>query len=231
MSQFADTNAIANQTVGHIAATLPGAAAIFQGHGVDFCCGGDRTLADAAAKRALDLDALIEELAAATPVEDVSWDAAPTVELIEHIITRYHSVHLRELPWLIRLAHKVEAAHKDKARVPAGLVDLLSSLLAGINVHQRREEVVLFPMMQAGGGPMIEAAIATMRAEHDDHGAVLAEIDRLTQNRTAPDDACATWRALCVGLTKFHDDLMMHVHLENNILFPRFAGNHATHAA
>ncbi|MHB1302281.1 MAG: iron-sulfur cluster repair di-iron protein [Acidiphilium sp.] len=231
MSQFADTKAIAGQTVGHIAATLPGAAAIFQGHGVDFCCGGDRTLADAAAKRALDLDALIGELAAANPVGEVSWDTASTADLIEHVITRYHSVHLRELPWLIRLAHKVEAAHKENGRVPAGLADLLSRLLAGINVHQRREEVVLFPMMQAGGGPMIEAAIATMRAEHDDHGAVLAEIDRLSRNRTAPDDACATWRALCVGLTKFHDDLMTHVHIENNILFPRFAGNSATHAA
>ena len=231
MSQFADTNAIAGQAVGHIAATLPGAAAIFQSHGVDFCCSGDRTLADAAAKRALDLDALIDELAAASPAAEESWNAAPTADLIEHIITRYHSVHLRELPWLIRLAHKVEAAHKDNARVPAGLADLLSRLLAGVNVHQRREEVVLFPMMLAGGGPMIEAAIATIRAEHDDHGAALTEIDRLTQNRTAPGDACATWRALCVGLTKLHDDLMMHVHLENNILFPRFAGNPATHAA
>ena len=157
-------------------------------------------------------------------------DDVPTARLIEHIKTRYHAVHLRELAWLIRLAGKVEVAHADNAVVPAGLADLLARLRAEMTLHQKREEVVLFPMMLTGGGPMIAAAIATMRAEHDDHGASLSAIDRLTHGRTAPDDACATWRALCTGLTKFHNDLVMHVHLENNVLFPRFADTRAADA-
>jgi regulator of cell morphogenesis and NO signaling len=232
MSQLADVSVFAGQTVGRIAATLPGAAGIFQDHGVDFCCGGDQTLAAAAAKRALDVDTLISELAAANPAGEATGfaDDVPSAQLIEHIKTRYHAVHLRELTWLIRLAGKVEAAHRHSAVVPAGLVDVLARLRAEMTLHQKREEVVLFPMMLAGGGPMIAAAIATMRAEHEDHGASLSAIDRLTHGRTAPDDACATWRALCTGLTKFHNDLVMHVHLENNILFPRFANTSAAGA-
>ena len=225
MSQFADVSGLAGQTVGRIAGTMPGAAGVFQDHGIDFCCGGERTLADAAAKRALDIDALISELAAANSMGDAREvaDNVPSARLIEHIKTRYHAIHLRELRWLIRLAGKVEAAHRHSAVVPMGLADLLARLRAEMTLHQKREEVVLFPMMLAGGGPMIAAAIATMRAEHDGHGASLAAIDRLTHGRTAPADACATWRALCAGLTKFHNDLVMHVHLENNVLFPRFA--------
>jgi regulator of cell morphogenesis and NO signaling len=231
MNQFADVSGFAGQTVGRIAATWPGAG-VSQDHGVDFCCGGDQTLADAAAKRALDVDAIISELAAAGPAGDATElaDDVPSARLIEHIKTRYHAIHLRELPWLIRLAGKVEAVHRHNAVVPAGLGDLLARLLAEMTVHQKREEIVLFPMTLAGGGSIIAAAIATIRAEHDDHGASLSAIDRLTHGRTAPNDACATWRALCTGLTKFHNDLVLHVHLENNVLFPRFANTRADDA-
>ena len=232
MSQFADVSELAGQKVGRIAATMPGAAGVFQDRGVDFCCGGEQTLADAAARQALDVDALIGELAAAGPAGDAQEfaDDVPSAQLIEHIKTRYHAIHLQELAWLMLVAGKVEAAHRHNAVVPAGLGDLLARLRAEMILHQKREEVVLFPMMLAGGGPMIAAVIATMRAEHDDHGASLAAIDRLTHGRTAPGDACATWRALCAGLTKFHNDLVMHVHLENNVLFPRFANTSAADA-
>ena len=232
MIQFADVSGLAAQKVGRIAATLPGAAGVFQDHGVEFCCGGDQTLADAAARRALDVEAIISEIAAAGPARDAMEfaDDVPSARLIEHIKTRYHAIHLRQLPWLIRLAGKIEAAHRHNAVVPAGLGDLLARLREEMTVHQKREEAVLFPMMLAGGARMIAAAIATMRAEHDDHGASLSAIDRLTHGRTAPDDACATWRALCTGLTRFHNDLVMHVHLENNVLFPRFANTRTADA-
>lgn len=219
------TNAeLSSLPIGQIAAMLPGAAAVFLHHGVDFCCGGGQRLADAAAARSLDLPSVLAELAEVPAATNDAWYDADTAQLIEHIKTRYHAVHLRELPWLIRLARKVEAAHKDNPEVPRGLTDLLIRINAEVKIHQQREEVILFPMMLRGGAPMIASAIATMRAEHDDHGIALAEIDRLTHDRMAPIDACPTWKALCLGLTKFHDDLTLHVHLENNILFPRFGG-------
>ncbi|HEX7388461.1 MAG TPA: DUF542 domain-containing protein [Acidiphilium sp.] len=213
---------LASLPVGHIAATMPGAAAVFIQHGVDFCCGGDQRLAEAAAARNLDLATVIAELGEWTDAADQAWNDAETPVMIEHIKIRYHETHLRELPTLIQLARKVEAAHKNNAVVPAGLGDLLSRLFAEIRVHQQREEIVLFPMLLRGGDPMAASAIATMRAEHDDHGAALTEIDRLTHGRTVPPDGCATWNALCTGLTKLYEDMIMHVHLENNILFPRF---------
>lgn len=227
MSRIHDPTKFATMPVGRVAAVVPGAAAIFLRHGVDFCCGGEQSLAEAAAARDLDLQGMIVSLAEMPDAMDDAWFDAETASLIAHIRARYHDVHLRELPWLIRLAGKVEAVHKDNPAVPRGLTDLLARISAEIRVHQQREEVILFPMMLRGGGTMIASAIATMRAEHDDHGTALAQIDRLSHGRTAPAGACSTWKALCVGLTKFHDDLTMHVHLENNILFPRFAGEPA----
>lgn len=217
------TNAeLSTLPIGQIAAMLPGAAAVFLHHGVDFCCGGEQRLTEAAAARTLDLPSVLAELAEVPAATGDAWYDAETPQVIEHIKTRYHAVHLRELPWLIRLARKVEAAHKDNLEAPRGLTDLLMRINAEVKIHQQREEVILFPMMLRGGAPMIASAIATMRAEHDDHGTALAEIDRLTHGRMAPADACPTWKALCLGLTKFHNDLTLHVHLENNILFPRF---------
>jgi regulator of cell morphogenesis and NO signaling len=225
MAEIADIAALLNQKVGRIVATLPGAAGVFAARGIDFCCNGDQTLANAVARRNLDEEALLDALAAGGPAGEpmLLADTMPSAELIEHIKTRYHVVHLRELQGLIPLAETIEGVHMTHPDVPAGLAAVLARLRAEMVLHQKREEVVLFPMMVKGGGPMIAAAIATMRSEHDDHGAALAEIDRLTHGRTAPEDGCGSWRALCKGLTKLHDDMVTHIHLENNILFPRFA--------
>ncbi len=91
-----------------------------------------------------------------------------------------------------------------------------------LEVHMRKEEQILFPLMRRGGHPMISQPIAIMLAEHDDHGAHLRSLETLTKDFTVPDDACPTWRALCVGAKKLADDLVEHIHLENNVLFPRF---------
>lgn len=224
MTEIADSAALLDQKVGRIAATMPGAAGVFAARGIDFCCGGDQTLADAAARQNLDAAALMSALAAGGPAGEpmLLADTTPSAELIVHIKTRYHVVHLQELQELIPLAEKIEAVHLRHAAAPAGLAVVLARLRAEMVMHQKREEMVLFPMMLAGGGPMIAAAIATMRSEHDTHGTALAEIDRLTQDRTVPADGCGSWRALCDGLTKLHDDMVAHIHLENNILFPRY---------
>ncbi len=87
----------------------------------------------------------------------------------------------------------------------------------------QKEEQVLFPLMRAGGAPMIVHPIARMRFEHDEHGERLRRLEALTGNFALPADACPTWAALYTGLRKLVDDLMEHVHLENNVLFPQFA--------
>jgi regulator of cell morphogenesis and NO signaling len=214
----------AQRTLADIAATLPGATQVFRRGKLDFCCGGDVSLADAAAAKNLSLSELEAELAAVAETGLPAGRPEATGDLIAMIETRYHAVHRRELPELIKLARRVEAVHRDHPSVPAGLSLLLERITADLEDHMRKEELVLFPLMRQGGHPMIAQPIAAMLAEHDDHGAHLRELERMTDDFTPPDGACTTWRALYAGLGKFTEDLMDHIHTENAILFPRFAG-------
>jgi regulator of cell morphogenesis and NO signaling len=222
---MSDSTTLLSARIGDIAARRPGAATVFQNFGFDFCCGGDRTLSEAIDAAHVLPARVLAALASAAPAAGAAgeaWADAPASLLIEHIKTRDHALHLQEIPQLRDLATKVEVVHRDNPNVPSGLAVLLARLLAEIQVHQQREEVVLFPSLLLGGGSMAASAIQVMRAEHDDHGAELALIDKITHNRSVPAEACATWRGLYLGLTKLNDDLTMHVHLENNILFPRY---------
>lgn len=214
---------IADVTLGELATSMPGATAVFRTEKLDFCCGGSVTLREAAAAKALDLTALTAKL------ELLAQGAGPVVaplatdSLIDLIVERYHRAHQRELPELIRLARRVEAVHRDDASVPAGLAGLLERVLGELTAHMQKEEIILFPRMRRGRSPMIRDPIAAMMAEHDDHGTNLRALEALTSDFTPPEGACTTWRALYTGLRKFADDLVEHISIENNILFPRFA--------
>jgi regulator of cell morphogenesis and NO signaling len=208
------------RSVADIAATLPGATAVFRRHKLDFCCGGAAPLAEAVAARGADLGTVEAELAALVRAEA---DApADTDALIDLIVTRYHAAHRRDLPELIRLARRVEAVHGDREGAPVGLSTVLEDLAAELESHMAKEEGVLFPMMRRGGHPMIAHPIGAMRHEHDDAGEHLKLIEGLTNGGVPPEHACNTWRALYAGTRAFADELMEHIHLENNVLFPRF---------
>lgn len=211
----------ADRTVAEIATQLPGATAVFRAHHIDYCCGGARPLAEAAAERAVPLDQIEAELGRLSP------DAPPeapqeTVALIGHILARYHDTHRRELPELLRLAARVEERHAGNPLVPAGLRAALAEAAAALDEHMAKEEQILFPMMMQGGHPMISAPIGRMRIEHDEHGVRLDRLEELAHGFELPQEACPTWRALYTGLRKLIDDVHEHVHLENNVLFPRF---------
>ena len=212
----------AARPVGEIAAALPGATAVFRKHKLDFCCGGGVPLAEAAAARGADLPALAAELAALAP--DAAALPQDTDGLIALIETRYHATHRRELSELIRLARRVEAVHGDKPEAPRGLADLLETMEAELEDHMQKEEQVLFPLMRQGGHPMIVHPIAMMRHEHEGHAEHLRALEALTGGGVPPAAACNTWRALYAGTRKLTDDVMEHMHLENNVLFPRFGG-------
>ncbi|RMF38243.1 MAG: hypothetical protein D6754_07890 [Alphaproteobacteria bacterium] len=152
-------------------------------------------------------------------------DTAPTGDpagLVRHIETRYHARHREQLPRLAELAEKVEAVHRGDGRAPAGLADLLRRMIGAMEVHMKKEELILFPAIRRGGMPGIENPIAVMRADHDEHDAEIAEIRRLTANLSLPDGACRTWTALYQGLAEFIADLEEHIPLENEVLFPPF---------
>ena len=211
----------ADQQIGQIAVQLPGATAVFRRLKLDFCCGGQVTLATAAAEKGLDVNAVLSELAALQRPSALPGVSEPGA-LVDHILARYHDVHRVQLPELIRMAHRVEAVHRANPDVPAGLGNLLEEIQQELLSHMQKEEAILFPMLKSGGNPFVNQPIGMMRAEHVEHGAALEQLNALTHDATPPAGACNTWRALYAGIAQFGDDLINHIHLENNVLFPQF---------
>ena len=209
------------QAIGQIAVQLPGATAVFRRLKLDFCCGGQISLQQAAADRGLDANSVLLELQNLQHSNKPPEVSQP-VALIEHILARYHTVHRAQFPELIRMARRVEAVHRDNPLVPAGLANLLETAQQELLAHMEKEELILFPMLQAGGHPYVMQPIAMMRAEHIDHGAMLEKLAELTNDATPPNGACNTWRALYAGVAQLQDDLINHIHLENNVLFSQF---------
>ena len=146
----------------------------------------------------------------------------PTGELIDHIRTRYHDTHRRELPELIALARKVETAHATDPNTPHGLTRALEAMIPELEAHMREEEEVLFPALRAGGATDAAAAIPHLRAAHDGQEAALNRIAAITHGFRLPRDACRSWRRLYEGLGKLAEDLDEHRYLEDGVLFPRF---------
>lgn len=210
-----------DMTVSAIAADLPGAAELFRTKGINFCCGGNIALSEAALKAGLLPDRLIADLQA---LADAAGRDAPeaTPALIDHILSRYHETHRAELEWLIPLATKVERVHGDHEDAPLGLTGALIALRDDLDAHMAKEETVLFPLMRQGGHAMIVHPIARMRQEHDDTAKLLAGVEHVTHGLTLPVGACGSWTALYTGLRKFTEDLVAHMHLENTVLFARF---------
>lgn len=211
--------------VGRIAAEHPLATRVFARHGIDFCCGGGKPIQDACQARGLDTEQILEEIRAELAEVDDDrerWDEADLNDLIDHILTAYHRPLEEELPRLEFMARKVLKAHGD--REPEMLGELLSTFLAlktELEQHMMKEETILFPMIRQGQGSMALDPISAMEAEHASAGGALERLRELTNGYQAPADACNTWRALWHGLGALEDDLHQHIHLENNILFPR----------
>jgi regulator of cell morphogenesis and NO signaling len=151
-------------------------------------------------------------------------DPVPTeaAALTLHIEARYHARHREQLPMLAAMAERVEDVHFGDDGVPEGLSLLLRQMIGEMEVHMKKEELILFPAIRRGGMPGIENPIAVMRADHAGHDREMAEIRRLTADLTLPDGACGTWTGLYRGLAEFIDDLTEHMRLENDVLFPQF---------
>ena len=215
----------ADTPVGTIAVEQPLATRVFARHQIDFCCGGGLPLAEACAARRLDPAAVLDEIAQTTASPETDgrrWDEAPLEDLIQHLLDAFHQPLRDELPRLDAMAAKVLDVHgpKDPARL-GELRQLVGQLRAELEQHMDKEEQVLFPMARAGIGPVPDGPIQVLEAEHDEAGRALARLRELTNGFTVPADACNTWRALWAGLEALERDLHQHIHLENNILFPR----------
>ena len=212
-------------TVGQIASEYPLATRVFGRHHIDFCCGGGEPVGAVCLQQGLDPEAIMEEIHREidTSNGDVQrWDGAPLDDLIQHILTVYHAPLAAELDRLEAMARKVLDVHGSKE--PVMLPELLNVYLAlktELVPHMRKEEDILFPMILHGQGAMAGGPISVMRNEHDSAGAALKRLRELTHDYQLREDACNTWRALWHGLAALEEELNQHIHLENNILFPR----------
>ena len=218
-----------NTTVAEIAAGVPSSIRVFQRRDIDFCCGGKRPLAQACAERGLTFNDIVDEIATSAEVhpENVTrWLEAPLDALTAHIVRTYHQPLRDELPRLNTMAAKVAKVHGTKdsrlGRVASALLELSEELQA----HMRKEEQVLFPVIDAietGASPpmRIDAPISVMEHEHEQAGVLLGELRSLTDEYQPPEWGCATVRALYGGLAELEHAMHVHIHLENNILFPR----------
>jgi regulator of cell morphogenesis and NO signaling len=228
--------ATAETTVREIALDQPASIRVFERLGIDYCCGGRKPLAQACAERSLDLQSVLAALESTGASKDAStdWATAPLESLCQHIVTTHHEYVRREIPRLGQFATKVVARHGgDRAELPQ-IEQLIKTAGDELLEHLGKEEAMLFPYITnlernlATCGPRslgcfgaVRNPIRVMMAEHDAAGEILARIRALSHDYTPPEGACPTYRGFYQGLAEFESDLHRHVHLENNVLFPR----------
>lgn len=211
--------------VGEIAAAVPAATRVFYRYQIDFCCGGGKALEEVCNRKGLSIDLILDEIEAEIKPSDSAendWIDAPLDDLINHILVKYHQPLREELPRLQLMARKVLRVHgdSDPERL-ASLNSVLDGLVSELDEHMLREERVLFPLIKRGHGAMAGGPITVMEHEHDQAGAALRRLRELTNDYDPPASACTTWRALWSGLADLEEEMHRHIHLENNILFPR----------
>jgi regulator of cell morphogenesis and NO signaling len=230
----------ATVTLADLAATSLSAIRILERYGLDYCCGGKQALEDACFAKGLAPDQILREIddAARATTADRDWQTVPLDELVTHIVEKHHVYLKLELPALEARIKKVVAVHgaRDPQRLPR-LAAVFAGLRQELEMHLHKEEAILFPFIVQYGRAesrnqptppvpfgSIANPIAAMEHEHADAGDALQEMRDLTDGYNPPAYACSTVRALYEGLRALEEDLHVHIHLENNILFPRAIG-------
>ena len=211
-------------------------AHVFKKHGIDFCCGGGITIEKACAKNGVDYDKVKKE------IETISnrlsraydYDAWSLDFLVDHIVNVHHTYVEENIPLLLEYADKVARVHGHHYKEVVKINELVKGVAQELTAHMKKEELVLFPFVKQmvraqkeGFSPpaphfgTVDNPIHMMFQEHENAGDVFKEIARLSNNYTPPAGACNTFRALYSKLEEFEQDLHQHIHLENNILFPK----------
>jgi regulator of cell morphogenesis and NO signaling len=218
-------------TVAELAISHPAALSVFNKYNIDFCCGGNRSLEDACVRVGLNPEKIRQEIFSSTtqssaiPARVEKWSASL---LADYIVQNHHEYVKNAVPEITALLEKVCAAHGEEnielLNIQQDFQDLADELLS----HMQKEEMALFPAIkrleaQSGvGHPLadnLKAPISMMEHEHAIAGDLMKSIRNLSRNYSVPEFACPTYRVAYQKLKAFDEDLMTHVHLENNILF------------
>jgi regulator of cell morphogenesis and NO signaling len=224
-----------HRQIGQLVAERPARSRVFDRHGLDYCCGGKRTIEDACRRRGVDPDPVLADLAAldaeVVPQDDPIAGMSMT-ELADHIEVTHHAYLRSELPRLTRLVAKVTAVHGATHAWLEEVQTVYAGLVAELEPHMMKEEQILFPMIReieksGSGGAVhcgtIENPIRVMEHEHDNAGEALERLRTLTNGFAIPEGACNSFRAMLDGLETLESDLHQHIHKENNVLFVQAA--------
>lgn len=220
-----------NLSVGEIVAHDFRTSALFKTAGIDFCCGGKQLFTEACKERNIDATRFENEILkiADEPQNEfmnfMNWDLS---FLSDYIVNTHHKFVLKNLPELVFYTEKIAHVHGDNHPELIKVAQLFTQINAELLQHLRNEEEVLFPAIKKAladhsgeAKEIIVSEITRMFKEHDFAGGAMDEINRLTNGYHVPEDACNTYRVALKMLEQFEDDLHTHVHLENNILFPK----------
>ena len=222
-----------DHTVGEIVRNCPSLSRLFEQAQVDYCCGGQKTLAEACAKRGIDPQTFLNELenwTATALAPEVNLTALSLTELADHIERIHHAYLHTELPRLEKMVTKVAAVHGEKEPRLMQIKEIFLALSAELAIHLMKEEQILFPMIRqlesSDTAPIFHCGtvanpVHRMEFEHEEAGTALAQLRQLTDEFTPPDWACNTYRAMLDALLTFEQDMHQHIHKENNVLFPR----------
>jgi len=222
-------------TLRSVALAQPATIRVFERFHLDYCCGGSRPLAQACTEKGIETADVLAALTAATaaPQPDRDFSQASATELIHHIQSTHHAYVKSELPRLLAMAAKVAAKHAPPHPEYVQIERQLQILATELTNHLTKEELILFPYVEAldryrnnaGSAPhacfsSVASPIQMMESEHEAAGSLLDQMRSATGNFTPPEGACPTTAGLLDGLDAFERDLHRHVHLENNLLFP-----------
>lgn len=236
--EFSMTNTFhLDQTVGHIAAIFPRAINIFMNYQIDFCCGGDRQLSVALGEKNIEAASFLAELELAYEryqelnSQERDHIQMPSTELMEYIVDKHHTFMKEEMPLVDQLLNKILKVHYvDHREVLSPLHQLFSKLKGEIEEHLVKEEELLFPSIrdyeENPTEENLQRVLSVMEeteSEHDVAGDVLKQMREVSYNYTPPQGACRTFVNTYEKLEAIEKDLFHHVHLENNILFKRYA--------
>lgn len=218
-----------DSTLAEVILARPGAERVLERFGLDYCCGGARPLRDAAAPLGLDPGEVLTAIESIEPEPVPEWNDLGPSELTRHIVDVHHAYLHEELPRLNMLALRVAGVHGAHHPELREIARVFGKLRDELDPHLRQEEETVFPMIRrlAAGEELdtdrTEAPITALMAEHDDAGALLERLRALTDGYRTPADGCASYHALFDGLAELEADTHLHVHIENNLLFPAVA--------
>lgn len=223
-----------NDTVGDVVARCPALTHAFEKAGIDYCCGGKKSLDKVCREKGLDSQAFLVTLeeSAQTSSEESVVDAAAMslIELVDHIEQTHHAYLRSEFPRLEGMTKKVASIHGEKNPRLHRIREVFLAMVTELSSHMMKEEQILFPMVRqldaSDTAPMFHCGslanpIRQMESEHTQAGSTLEELRELSDDYTLPDWACATYQAMLDAFVRLEDDLHLHIHKENNVLFPR----------